>query len=83
MESHHTFLKSAYVHYVRGDASSLNTSKNNTAVVNQHQDNETSGDTGQRMSWDTFPSHMQIATCHSRRIRTCEKKMFFWIVAQL
>ena len=74
MESHHTFLKSAYVHYVRGDASSINTGKSNTAVENQHQESETSGDAGQRMSWDTFPSHMQIATCHSEKITTCEQK---------
>ena len=76
MESHHTFLKSAYVHYVRGNASSVNTGKNYTAVENQHQESETSGDTGQRMSWDTFPSHMQIATCHSEKITTCEQKNY-------
>ena len=74
MESHHTFLKSAYVHYVRGDASSVSTGKNNTAVENQHQESKTSGDTGQRMSWDTFPSHMRIATCHSEKMTTCEQR---------
>ena len=51
MESHHTFLKSEYMHYVRGDTSSINTSKNSTPVMNQHQENEVSGDTGQGMSW--------------------------------
>ena len=50
MESHHAFLKSAYVHYVRGDANSMSTGKNNTAVENQHQENENYGDTGQIMS---------------------------------
>ena len=60
--------------YVRGDASSVSTGKNNTTVENQHQGNETSGDTGQGMSWDNFPSHMQIATCHSGKIKTCEQK---------
>ena len=74
MESHHTFLKSAYVHYVRGDANSINTGEHNTAVENQHQENETSGDTGQRMSWDSFPSHMQIATCHSEKMTVCEQR---------
>ena len=48
MESHHTFLKNAYVHYVKGDTTSLNTLENNTAVENQYQENENSGDTGQR-----------------------------------
>ena len=74
MESHHTFLKSAYVHYVRGDANSMNTGKNNTAVENQHQENENSCDTGQRVSWDSFPSHMQIATCHSEKMTVCEQR---------
>ena len=74
MESHHTFLKSAYVHYVKGDTNSLSTAENHTTVENQHQENESSGDTGQRMSWDSFPSHMQIATCHSKKMVTCEQR---------
>ena len=32
MESHHTFLKSAYVHYVRRDANSINTGEIHTAL---------------------------------------------------
>ena len=74
MESHHTFLKSAYVHYVKGDTNSLSTAENHTTVENQHQENENSGDTGQRVSWDSFPSHMQIATCHSKKMTTCEQR---------
>ena len=74
MESHHTFLKSAYVHYVKGDTTSLNTSENNTAVENQYQENENSKNMGQSVSWDSFPSHMQIVTCHSEKAVTCEQK---------
>ena len=74
MESHHTFLKSASVHYVRGDANSLSTAENHTPMENQHQENENSGDTGQRVSWDSFPSHMQIATCQSEKMTTCEQR---------
>ena len=58
MESHHTFLKSAYVHYVKGDTNSINTAENHSKEENQHQENENSVDTGQRVSWDSFPSHM-------------------------
>ena len=43
-------------------------------MENQHQENENSGDTGQRMSWDSFPSHMQIATCHSEKMTICEQR---------
>ena len=74
MESHHTFLKSAYVHYVKGDTNSLSTAEPHTTVENQHQENENSGDTEQRMPWDSFPSHMQIDTCHSEKMTTCEQR---------
>ena len=74
MKSHHTFLKSAYVHYIRGDANSLSTAENHTPVENQHQENENSGDTGQTMSWDSFPSHMEITTCHSEKMTICEQR---------
>ena len=74
MESHHTFLKSAYVHYVKGDTYFLSTAENHTTVENQHQENENSGDTVQRVSWDSFPSQMQIATCHSEKMVTCEQR---------
>ena len=74
MELHHTIPKSAYVHYVKGDTNSLSTAENHTTVENQHQENENSGDTGQRMSWDSFPSHMQIATCDSETMTVCEQR---------
>ena len=74
MESHHTFLKSAYVHYVKGDTTSLSNTENQTVVENQYQENENSGDTGQRVSWDSFPSHMQIVTSHAEKAVTCEQK---------
>ena len=74
MESHHTFLKSAYVHYVKGDTTSLSNTENQTLVENQYQENENSGDTGQRVSWDSFPSHMQIVTSHAEKAVTCEQK---------
>ena len=67
MESHHTFLKSAYVHYVKGDTTSLSNTENQTVVENQYQENENSSDTGHRVSWDSFPSHMQ--TCY----KSCRK----------
>ena len=44
MESHHTFLKSTYVHDVKGDANSISTAETYTTVENQHQESETSGD---------------------------------------
>ena len=75
MESHHTYLKSAYVHYVKGDATSVNVTDTNTVNENEYQENENSGNTGQRVAWDSFPSHMQIATCHSEKILTCEQKV--------
>ena len=51
-----------------------------TIVEYQHQENENSGDTGQRVSWDSFPSHMQIATCHSEKMTTCEqRKRASWV----
>ena len=74
MDSHHTFLKSAYVHYVKGDTTSLNNTVNQTVVENQYQENENSGDSGQRVSWDSFPSHMQIVTSHAEKAVTCEQK---------
>ena len=74
MESHHTFVKSAYVHYVKEDTNSLSTAETYSTVENQHQENENSGDTGQRMSWESFASHMQIATCHSENMTTCEQR---------
>ena len=42
MESHHTFLKSAYVHYVKGDTTSLSNTENQIVVENQYQENENS-----------------------------------------
>ena len=76
MESHHTKLKNAYVHYVNASAVSGN-GGNTTENENESIVNENSGTNGQRVSWDSFPSHMQIAKCHSQNNMICEQKNYY------
>ena len=62
MESHHTYLKSAYVHYAKGDATNVNVTDNNTVNENEYQENEIP--VTQVRGWLGIPSQVTCRLLH-------------------